>query len=353
MPSRILALVLALGLLIPVPGASQEGYRTPPDPVVQLLEAPPVPIGMVSPSGQWMVLGHRQALPDIAVMAAPMLKLAGIRVSPVTNGRHGPPPFRSFSVLSVDDGQAHSVRVPEGDLGAPVWSPDGAHIAVTRTVANGIELWVADVETGEARAVTDPVLNGAMGEPCRWMPDGVRLLCLAVQPDRSPPPMEPAVPTGPVIQESGGEASPAWTFQDLLEDEYDEALFDYYFTSQPVLVDSESGASQSVGEPAVYASLEPSPSGEYLLAVRSVEPYSYLVPESRFPKEVEVLDLTGRSVAALASFSAWTKGVRSTSASAGRVPGTSRGNRDEPPRWSTWRPWTTGIPTASCPTGIG
>ncbi|NNF26497.1 MAG: S9 family peptidase [Gemmatimonadetes bacterium] len=109
------------------------------------------------------------------------------------------------------------------------------------------------------------------------------------------------MPAGPVIQESGDEASPAWTFQDLLEDEHDEALFDYYFTSQPVLVDSESGASQPVGQPAVYTSVEPSPSGEYLLAVRSVRPYSYLVPESRFPKEVEVLDMAGRRVAALAS----------------------------------------------------
>ncbi|MDH3224135.1 MAG: S9 family peptidase, partial [Gemmatimonadota bacterium] len=93
MPSRTPVFALVLALLISAPGSAQEGYRTPPQSVVDLLEAPPVPTGMVSPTGQWMVLGHRQSLPQIADMAAPMLKLAGVRVSPLTNGRHGPAPF--------------------------------------------------------------------------------------------------------------------------------------------------------------------------------------------------------------------------------------------------------------------
>ena len=76
----------------------------------------------------------------------------------------------------------------------------------------------------------------------------------------------------------------------------------------------------------MYTTVEPSPSGEYILAVRSVRPYSYLVPESRFPKEVEVLDLMGQTVAALASLGLDEGGPEHL------------GFRREGPRDFTWRP---------------
>ncbi len=133
------------------------------------------------------------------------------------------------------------------------------------------------------------------------MPGGQSLLCHFVVGDRGDPPAPPTIPAGPVIQESEGEAAPSWTFQDLLENGHDEALYDYYLTSQPALVDAVTGETRAVGAPAVYESLQPSPGGEYLLSVRTVRPYSYLVPDARFTKEVEVLDRAGRTLRALGS----------------------------------------------------
>ena len=42
--------------------------------------------------------------------------------------------------------------------------------------------------------------------------------------------------------------------------------------------------------------VSPSPDGRYLLASRLGRPFSYLVPASSFPRRIEVLDLSGKSL---------------------------------------------------------
>ena len=280
---------------------AQEAYRTPPPDVVDILNAAPFPQAVISPSGDRMILAHSESMPGIEDLAAPMLRLAGRRISPVTNGMHAAPPFVRFSVVELDGGDTREVTGAEDGLGPPLWSPAGDGFAFTRTTSDGVALWLADPATGTARALTGPSLNGARGEPCSWMPDGRSLLCHFVVEHRGAPPVRASIPVGPVIQESGGEAAPSWTFQDLLEDAHDEAVFDYYLTSQPAIVDAATGDTRPVGAPAVYESIEPSPSGEYFLSVRTVRPYSYLVPDSRFAKEVEVLGSNGQPVRTLAT----------------------------------------------------
>lgn len=276
-------------------------YRLPPKDVVEILDAPPVPLVSLSPNGEWMALGYQGSLPTMRELSAPMLRLAGRRINPRTNGLYTISPIIRLSVVNLKDGREQPVDGPEGRLGFPFWAPDGRALACTRTVQDGIELWVVDPESARARQITEPALNGARGEPCQWMPDSTRLICHFVH-EASGEPEEPEVPLGPIIQESSGEASPARTHQDLIEDPHDEALFDHYLTSQPSLVDPGTGAREDLGPPGIYEVLEPSPSGEYFLAVSTVRPYSYAVPDHRFPKQVDVWDSGGalfRSVARL------------------------------------------------------
>ena len=66
-----------------------------------------------------------------------------------------------------------------------------------------------------------------------------------------------AVPEGPNVQENAGKAAPVSTYEDLLKSAHDDALFEYYFTSQLALVNAGTGAQTPVGKPAIFATAEP------------------------------------------------------------------------------------------------
>ena len=86
---RLAAPILAVAVLSSQPPAravAQDAYRTPPPEVIDILDAAPFPSAVVSPSGDWMILAHGESMPGIEDLAAPMLRLAGRRISPVTNG---------------------------------------------------------------------------------------------------------------------------------------------------------------------------------------------------------------------------------------------------------------------------
>jgi dipeptidyl aminopeptidase/acylaminoacyl peptidase len=105
---------------------------------------------------------------------------------------------------------------------------------------------------------------------------------------RGAAPAESAVPKGPHVQESLGHAGPAPTFEDLLATPHDEDLFDYYATVQPAYVDAASGKITTFGQPGIYTLVRPSPDLKHLLVGRLHKPYSYQLPATLFPTEVEV-----------------------------------------------------------------
>jgi dipeptidyl aminopeptidase/acylaminoacyl peptidase len=295
---------LFVGLLVltaPVAEA-QEPYRTPPDIVRRILDAPPLPGVSASPDGAVLLLAQPQGLPTIADLSQPMLRLAGLRINPATNG-----PFtaaRGLMALTLQDtaGNSRAVVLPDGaNLSGISWSPDGRWIAFANTGDSGIALWVADAATGAARALTAPRLNATLGQPCRWMPDSQALVCRMVPAERGAPPVETRVPTGPIVQRNEGRAAPVPTFQDLLSSPHDEALFEYYATSQLALVDVASGAARPIGARGIFLGSEPAPGGHYLLIERVQRPFSYQVSVRSFPQEVEVWTLDGRLVATIAS----------------------------------------------------
>ncbi len=275
--------------------AAQDGYRQPPAPIAQILDAEPTPAVSVSPDHQWLLLMERKDLPPISEVAGPEPRLAGERISPRTNDRTRERGFDGLRLRRIGGDVERTVETPSGGrIGDVSWSVDGSRIAFTVTSDSGVSLWVAELATGKARAVTRPVLNGTTGSPCQWRGSS-SFACRLVVADRGAPPAEPTVPAGPIIQESKGRAAPNRTYEDLLESPHDEALFDYYFGSQVALV-SLDGRIARIGKPGVHTSADPSPDGRYLYVETAHEPYSYLVPLGRFPVRMEVWDSTGAVV---------------------------------------------------------
>ncbi len=175
------------------------------------------------------------------------------------------------------------------------WSPDGSKVAFALTLERHIELWVVEVEAAAARRLTDRSLNAIDGSPFSWLSDNETIVARTVPEGRGEPPAEPLVPAGPVIQENLGRVAAARTYQDLLENAYDEELFDYYATSQIVRVGAD-GAVTEIGGKGVHAAVLPSPDGNFLLVETMRRPYSYTVPADQFPLRSVVWDRNGNEV---------------------------------------------------------
>jgi dipeptidyl aminopeptidase/acylaminoacyl peptidase len=290
--ARVVVLILLIGIA-PLAAHGQtppaSGYLTPPQVVVDILDAPPLPGVAVSPARDTIALLERTSMPSIAELAQPMLRLAGMRINPRTNGLHRTGGIVGIRFTRVADGREVRVSLPpDAIVEDGRFSPDGTRYAFTLARPSGLELWIAETASGRARAVTAAPLNGVGAAPCVWGPDAVALLCRFVPEQRGPAPAPPAVPAGPNIQENRGRAAPVPTFQDLLETAHDEALFEHYYASQLAFVDAASGRRTPVGRPGMFDAADLSPDGEFILVARLKRPFSRLVPSGRFPRDVEV-----------------------------------------------------------------
>lgn len=291
---RTLRLVAVLSL-VPCLSHAGETYRLPSGPLVEIVDAPATPGVSFAPGHEWMLLMERPSLPPIAELAEPELRLAGVRLSPRTSGPSRGTYVTGLTLKELATGAERAVEgLPAGARISQVrWSPDGRRIAFALTEENGITLWTAAVEDGRARRVSERRLNAVFGWSFLWFPDSRSLACLTVPGDRGPEPAKRMVPEGPVVQESNEKAAPAITFQDLLQNSRDEALFEHYFTSQAVILTLD-GKAREVGPRGILLRFEPSPDGRYLLTEELHRPWSYLVPYYRFPRMVQILDVNGK-----------------------------------------------------------
>jgi dipeptidyl aminopeptidase/acylaminoacyl peptidase len=290
----IFIIAFAAGLMV----AEEPVYKQPPKPVLDALNALPTPGISVSPQRDYAILTQSVRYPAINDVAQPMLRLAGIRIDVNTNGMHLPQNFASFSILRLSDGTEVKGTFPAGGgFGAPIWSPDGKQFAFTKTTAKAIELWIAATSTGQARRldgvrVNGVVLGGGRGgdRAVEWLGDNKTLLVHLVPEGRGPAPSESTIPKGPHVQESLGNAGPAPTFEDLLSNAHDEDLFDYYATVQLARVDAATGKISTFGKPGIYTMVRPSPDEGHLLVAHIHKPYSYQLPGTQFPENIEVWD---------------------------------------------------------------
>lgn len=84
---RLATILTSAALAAALPASAQEGYRLPPREIVELVTAAPAPSVSFSPTGAWMLMTHREALPTIEDLTRPMLRLAGMRIDPQAAAR--------------------------------------------------------------------------------------------------------------------------------------------------------------------------------------------------------------------------------------------------------------------------
>jgi dipeptidyl aminopeptidase/acylaminoacyl peptidase len=293
--------LLLLVLVLSTNTIAQTTYKMPPPEVAALVDAPANPAMTLSPDRSIALLLHGRGVPTISDLAQPEYRLAGIRINPRTNG-----PSRSGYTTRIviknlaDLSERDVLGLPSDPIIQNIsFAPDGKNIAFTLTMDQHIELWIATIASGQARKLGDFRVNNVWsGTPYDWYPDSQRLLVRTVPNSRGVEPVRPIAPSGPTIQDASGEAAPARTYQDLLSDEHDVALFDHFFTSQLIVV-SLNGNATVYGQPHVFSSTSISPDGRYSLISFLNKPYSYTVPANRFPLTTQVWDHQGRLVSTI------------------------------------------------------
>ena len=284
-------------------GQAQEpaGYLTPPREIVDILDAPAAPQVVVSPTGDTVALLERPGMPPLSELAQPMLRLAGYRINPRTNGPHTTAGARRITLRPIGGGAEHVFDAPvETSLARAEFSPDGSRLLFTLTRYNGIEAWVMEVASGQVRPLSDTSINATWGDPCDWLDQNATVVCRFKASARGAPPTAPDVPAAPNIQQHSGGAAPIRTYQDLLQNAHDEALFEYYFTTQIATIDLATGQRTAIGRPGLYRQVSASPSGRYFLTVEVERPFSWLVTAGSFPKDVTIRNRSGEVVSQIA-----------------------------------------------------
>lgn len=296
--NRSIRAMTALGLVLAfaAPVVAEEGYRTPPAAIADIVTRAPSPSVSVSPDGDQLLLVEREALPPVADLAKPMEKLAGLRLDATINDRHGPRSQVGLSLQDIATGAVRPVALPaDADLAHLRWAPDGSKVVFTNTRADTVELHVLDTGTAKATRIMASGVNPIFQSP-RWLPDG-KLLVLTVPAGRGAMPERSLTPSGPAIQEAvGGQQAQNRTYQDLLQNPHDEAMFTWLATSQPVIIAADGRGAKPVGEPRIYTSVTASPDGRFLLMEWLEKPFSYEVPWSRFPTVSAVFSADGKLV---------------------------------------------------------
>ena len=184
--------------------------------VIDIVTAPRTPRTSISPTGEYMVLAEYEAMPSIAYMAQPLLRIAGIRITPKNNSRQQTSFFTSLTIKDLKNESVIPIDLPEGTkCGSPRWSFDGEWLAFPRYLDTGIELWIVETKSGEAKALTPPKINATLGSGFEWMSDNRHLLVNMVLENRGNPPDPPVVPIGPTVQETSGKSSIVRTYQEL------------------------------------------------------------------------------------------------------------------------------------------
>jgi len=273
-------------------------YQQPDSNILGLADSKPAPTIRLKHDASVAVLLYRNAYKSIEEMSAPEMKLAGIRVNPITNAPGRTTFFIDITVLNVATGVEMKVLgLPtNGNYSNFSWSNDQSKMAFTNTVASGLELWYLDLNTAKCSKLTDAIVNAAVSNVILWTKDDQHILVTTLLKDRKPLiDSRMSTPSGPVISENDGQKAQNRTYQDLLKSPIDEQNFETLVTSEISKVDLK-GNLLPFKQAAMFVGMSFSPDGNYLMTYELQKPFSYIVTYDRFPTNINLSDKNGQFI---------------------------------------------------------
>ena len=213
--------------------ATVSGYKLPPQNIQDIFDKTRPPyysFVRFHPLGFEINYQRYQTLEQ---MSDPTVKLAGEEISIKLNASMKKYPINYFAVTNFQNNEKIVVDFPENiKIRDRVLSHDHTKIAFTYETEKGVQILMVETATGKITYFDDVLLNDAFDDSAfSWMNDN-SLLIKIIPKNRGEMPTRPLVPQSPVIEETSSKISTVRTYQNLLQDEFDETLFDYFFTSQ-------------------------------------------------------------------------------------------------------------------------
>lgn len=273
-------------------------YQQPSAEILQLADFQRAPGVIMNSKKDWMVFTYRNTYKSLDELNMPEMKLAGLRVNPVTNISSTVTYINNLKVRKLKDKSETQVKgLPANPkISYTSFSPDEKTLAFTNTTAKGVELWVVDLASATAKKISGDNLNANLGMPYVWMKDSKSLLVKKIPADRKALiDSKTAIPTGPTVSTADGKVSQNRTYQDLLKNPQDEQNFDTLANAELVKI-SVDGNESTFKNAAIYTGMSLSPDGSLLMLTTIQRPYSYIVPLNRFPMTTAVYDTAGKLV---------------------------------------------------------
>ena len=299
---KIIALFSLFAITIGLTNAQVDiTYQLPPKEILELADAKLAPVVQVDKKAENIILLHRNRYSSIAELSETELRLAGLRINPVTNIDSRVAYVNNITLMKVGEKEQRKVSgLPaEPRLTNFSWSPDETKMAFTNTTSTGVELWILNIASASCKKLTDANLNANIGRPFSWFADGNSLLVKFLPDERKPLIVKAeSIPVGPTVSVSDGKKAQNPTFQDLLKDKADEFNFEQLAMSTLFKVDLN-GNKILWKETAMFTQTDFSPDGEFVLITDIQKPFSYLVTLNRFPSTTTIFDKNGKEVKVL------------------------------------------------------
>ncbi len=287
-------------ILVAFVGFAQDNltYQNPPEEIMKLADVELAPSVQIDSKGENMVLIYRDQYKSISELSETEMRLAGLRINPKTNIGSRTTYYTNLKVKKANDKEAKQVTgLPENPrLSSFNWSPNEKMIACLNTTAEGVEVWILNLESASVKKIYDANVSANMGGAIDWFKDNEHLLVSTLVKDRAPLiDTDSAVPTGPTVSVSDGSKAQNRTYQDLLKTPNDESNFEQLAQAEIKKIALD-GSSTDFLKADMYSGISFSPDGKYVMATTIKRPFSYLVTYSRFPSETKIYDNTGKFI---------------------------------------------------------
>ena len=289
---------ILLSMIIDLNGQMALDYQKPNESILELADVNPAPRLSINSDGTIALMMHRRMYMGIDDLMEPEIKLAGIRMNPLTLNSSRMNYIYNLELLDIRSGKISKIKsLPvNAKMSGFSWSQNEDKIAFLNAENNGSSLWVIDVAKGEAQKVADNV-NALYGSAMVWMKDGNHILTkISESKSKKIVDTNVSVPKGPTVSVNEGEKAQNRTYQDLLRNPIDENNFEELLKCELWLINVNSGKKTKWAGEALYSSLSQSPDGNYIMVNKIKRPFSYIVPVSRFPNTTDLYDKNGKLI---------------------------------------------------------